>query len=178
MEPKSTTFFTVKLITWGFSIAFVLAVGGVLLLGVSAFSQVFGGSDLTTFVQSIRALEEAQQRSQQLDEQFRKIPEIGLQMKQVVKDLIQGQYSLREAATRYQTLCPIATRWFYYPQAAKGEEHVILHLFYLVGEELKLHSSKRVAVLARLQAEWAFLRAQDVAVAVHTASEKFPPASP
>jgi len=174
-EPKSPTFPTGNLVAWWISGAIVLAVG-VLLLGVCAVSQAFLSCDVTTFMQSMRALEEEQDRFQQLEERLRKFPETEMQKNQVVIDLIKRQCSLHEAATRFQALWAPSVLRCLYPQAATEEDRVIMHLVYLIGQKPEVHSNERAEVLARLQAEWALLRAQ-AAVAVDSARKELPPAA-
>jgi hypothetical protein len=175
MEPKLTPVLSRNLLAWGFSGITFLVVGGVLVLGACAFGQIFGGSDLPTFLQTMQTLAKEQQRAQQLDALFRMVPEIRRQADQVVIDLIQRQCSLREAATRFRAFLPCSGIGWEHSQAVNEEERVILHLFYRVGLELKDHSSEREQVLRRLQIEWGQLRKENAAEADSPAKKEMPP---
>jgi cell division protein FtsB len=143
-----------------------LLFNGAVVLGISlTFLALFALADkfliagLWSLAESVRDLEKEVKTNQRLAEEVRRSRENWHLLNQLVTDLIDQQCDLREAVARWRAAGFEFHKSFFVGrmchQDATEEERIIIHLIFLVGEQLKQQPKEYAQVLARLQQEQA-----------------------
>jgi hypothetical protein len=142
-------------------LATVLALGAALVF-VDVVLAGFG-CEVGGVFRSVQALEEEWALSEKLEEKFHLVVENAGHKRRVLHDLIEKRCDLREAVSRYLSLCTSADLLslraaYHQPQTAENPV-IARHLLNLAERELQ-HTGQPLARVSQLEQEWARLQAE------------------
>jgi hypothetical protein len=142
-------------------LAMVLVLGATLVF-VDVVLAGFG-CEVGGVFNSVRALEEEWALSERLDEKFHSVLENAGHKRRVLHDLIERRCDLRQAMSRYSSLCSsadlLSLRAAYHQYQTPENPMIARHLLTLVERELQ-HTGQPQSRMSQLRQEWTGLQSK------------------